>query len=98
MRTVAEVRADTDYAACPILYHEIPAKELLDNGPHVMAAQTGRDVVEQVWKGYPDSAPETAGELVPAREVSVDYLKSGKLVWSEIGLGTAAVSPVPITV
>jgi hypothetical protein len=63
MRTVAEARADTDYAACPILYHEIPARELLDDGLHVMAAQTGRDVdlVEQVWKGYPDDAPEIAG-------------------------------------
>jgi hypothetical protein len=66
-----------------------------------MAAQTGSDVVEQGWKGYPDDAPETAGELVPAREVSVDYLKSGKLVWSETGPETAAAaaaSPVPITV
>jgi nitrilase len=98
MRTVAEARADTDYAACPILYHEIPAGELLDDGLHVMAAQTGMDVVEQIWKGYPDDAPGTAGELVAAREVSVDYLKSDKLVWSETGPGTAAaVSPVPIT-
>jgi hypothetical protein len=56
-------------------------------------------MVEQVWKGYPDDAPEIAGELVKAREFSVEYLKSGKLVWSETGPGTAAaVSPVPITV
>ena len=72
MRTVAEVRADTDCGECPILYHKIPAGELLDDSPHVMAAQVGRDVVEQVWKGYPDGAMEADGELVVAREVSVD--------------------------
>jgi len=99
MRTVAEARADADYAECPILYHEIPAGELLDNSPHVMAAQTGRDVVEQVWRGYPEGAMEVSGELVPKREVSVEYLKSGKLVWSETGPGTAATaSSVLVTV
>lgn len=96
MRTVAEVRADADFETLPILYHDIPAGELFDDSPHVMAAQTSLPVVEQLRANYPRSAPETC-DLVPSRSVGVDHLKSGKLVWSEAGPGTAA-SLVHITV
>ena len=96
MRTVAEARADESFDDLPILYHDIATSELMDNSPHVMAAQTSLSVVEQVrtnWKG-PDR--DDTG-LVAPRSVPVDSLKAGNFVWSEAGPGTAA-SLAPIAV
>lgn len=80
---VAVVNASVSMTELPILYHTLNTTGFNDAPTYDPSAQVSWDVLQQINSAFPDYIPHEQGNLVPHREVSAAWLKTGEIVWSE---------------
>lgn len=82
--TIAEIAASVDMVETPMLYAAINTTSFNTSKTYDIDGQASWGILQEILEAYPKDIPRVEGSLIPSREKSVAWLRTGALT-TELG-------------